>query len=97
MPTAVSIFPLSGRPLTDAGNNRHVDVHPVVEDGRLGWWQHGFDGERFEYPTGALANGVIGGRNVRCLAAEKQLELHGGYAPAPQDLADIRLLEQLVG
>jgi lincosamide nucleotidyltransferase A/C/D/E len=82
--------------LTDASADRHIDIHPAFSDGRQGWWQHGFNGERFETPAEALTNGVIGDRDVRCITAAKQLELHQGYPPGPHDLADVRVLRQLL-
>ncbi len=83
--------------LTDASTDRHIDIHPAFDDGQQGWWQHGFDGERFETPVEALANGVIGGRHVRCLSAAKQLELHQGNPPARHDLMDLAVLWRLLG
>ena len=81
--------------LTDERANRHIDIHPAFDDGRQGWWQHGFDGERFESPRQALTDGIIGGRAVRCFTAAKQLELHQGYSPRPEDLLDIAVLHRL--
>jgi lincosamide nucleotidyltransferase A/C/D/E len=82
--------------LTDSPADRHIDIHPAVDDGKRGWWQHGFDGARFETPAAALTGGVIGGRRVRCLTAAKQLELHQGYPLGPDDLADIEVLRGLL-
>jgi lincosamide nucleotidyltransferase A/C/D/E len=81
--------------MTDASNDRHIDIHPAFDDGRQGWWQHGFDGERFESPRQALTDGIIGRRAVRCFTAAKQLELHQGYSPRPEDLLDIAVLHRL--
>ena len=81
--------------LTDSSGDRHIDIHPAFDDGRQGWWQHGFDGERFESPRQALTDGIIGGRSVRCFTVAKQLELHQGYAPSPEALLDIAVLHQL--
>ena len=81
--------------LTDVASDRRIDIHRAFANGQHGWWQNGFDGERFESPQEALTDGVIGGRNARCFTAAKQLELHEGYPPRPEDLQDIAVLQQL--
>ena len=82
--------------LTDASADRHIDIHPAFDDGRQGWWQHGFDGERFETPREALADGMISDRVVRCVSAAKQIELHQFSPLRPEDLHDIALLHRIV-
>ncbi|HUS42567.1 MAG TPA: hypothetical protein VMY16_07860 [Ilumatobacteraceae bacterium] len=81
--------------LTDERADRHIDIHPAFGDGRQGWWQHGFDGQRFESPQETLTNGTIGGRSVRCFTAAKQLELRQGAPHRPEDLHDIAVLDRL--
>ena len=81
--------------LTDARADRHIDIHPAFDDGRQGWWQHGFDGQRFESPLETLTDGSLGGRSVRCFTAAKQLELHLGYPHRPEDVHDIAVLRRL--
>jgi lincosamide nucleotidyltransferase A/C/D/E len=81
--------------LSDARADRHIDIHPAFDDGCDGWWQHGFDGQRFESPREALTDGTIGGRSVRCFTAAKQLELHQGYPHRPEDVHDIAALDRL--
>lgn len=74
---------------------RTVDVHPAHDDGAGGWWQHGLGDDRFEYPASALTWGTIEGRPVRCLTAARQIELHSGYDPRPEDLHDLGLLREI--
>ena len=81
--------------LSDLDLDRYVDIHPVVDDGRGGWWQHGLDDTRFEYPAEALTVGRIGDISVRCLTASKQRDLHVGYEPRAEDLHDLGLLDDL--
>lgn len=81
--------------LTDGASDRRIDIHPAFANGQHGWWQNGFDDERFESTQEVLTDGMIGGRKVRCFTAAKQLELHQGYPPSPQDLLDIAVLHQL--
>ncbi len=81
--------------LSDVRADRHIDIHPAFDDGCHGWWQHGFDGQRFESPQEALTDGTIGGRAVRCFTAAKQLELHEGYPHRPEDVHDVAALHRL--
>ncbi len=81
--------------LSEARADRHIDIHPAFDDGRQGWWQHGFDGQRFDSPQEALTDGTIGRRAVRCFTAVKQLELHRGYPHRPEDVHDIGALHRL--
>lgn len=75
--------------------DRRIDLHPSHDDGDGGWWQHGLDGARFEYPASVLTTGRIGGRCVRCLTAAKQVELHTGYALRAEDEHDLALLRSM--
>lgn len=81
--------------LSDIGNDRHLDLHPIFDDGRGGFWQHGLDGARFEYPVDLIVRGVVGGRAVRCLSATKQLALHDGYELRSIDHHDREILLRL--
>jgi lincosamide nucleotidyltransferase A/C/D/E len=78
-----------------ADDRRTVDLHPAYDDGAGGWWQHGLGDHRFEYPASTLTSGTIAGRIVRCLSAAKQIELHSGYEPRPEDLHDLELLRSI--
>ena len=50
------------------------------------------------YPAADLrAIGVIGGRDVRCLAPGLQLRFHLGYEASQRDEHDLRLLAQRFG
>jgi lincosamide nucleotidyltransferase A/C/D/E len=56
------------------------------------------DGDTWRYPLPEHeADGVIGGRRVRCLDAETQLVCHTGYEPLDLDRHrhDLTLLESL--
>ena len=81
--------------LTDRVNDRRIDIHPAVDDEASGYWQHGFDGDRYTTPADSITHGVIGGRSVQCFTIEKQLETHQGYEPTATDLADIETLRRL--
>ncbi len=81
--------------LSDVDRDRHVDIHPVFDDGCGGWWQHGLDNTTYEYPVTVLTTGRIGDVPVRCLTAEKQRQVHSGYEPREQDLHDLALLDRL--
>jgi lincosamide nucleotidyltransferase A/C/D/E len=80
--------------LDDHGADRHVDLHPA-HDGAGGWWQHGLDGARFDYPADVLTAGTIGRWPVTCLTVAKQAELHAGYDPRPEDHHDLAVLGSL--
>jgi len=73
----------------------HVDIHPAVDDLAGGWWQRGFDGERFSSPAHVLTVGVIGARTVRCFTVDKQIELHQGYELGPDGRHDLAVLSGL--
>jgi lincosamide nucleotidyltransferase A/C/D/E len=84
--------------LVDA-RGREVDVHAVSFDAR-GYGAFALpDGRRWPFPPSAFAGrGRVGGREVRCLSAEAQVQCHGqGYAPAEQDLRDMERLQQRFG
>lgn len=81
--------------LSDVDNDRHVDIHPIFDDGHDGWWQHGMDGTRFEYPSTALTVGVIGTTAVQCVTVAKQRTLRTGYEHRAQDVHDLSVLDGL--
>jgi lincosamide nucleotidyltransferase A/C/D/E len=81
--------------LSQVDRDRHVDIHPAIDDLAGGWWQRGFAGERFTSPVDALTVGVIRGRMVRCLTVQKQIELHQGYELEPAGLHDVEILRRL--
>ena len=75
---------------------RQVDVHPVTEDGAYQLREGGI----WHYPVdGFGGRGVIGGRAVRCLTVEAQLECRSGYDPVDPEKhrRDIELLRRLRG
>jgi lincosamide nucleotidyltransferase A/C/D/E len=81
--------------LSDIGADRHIDLHPVFDDGRGGCWLHGPDDTRVDHPADAVVTGVIGGRSVRCLSATRQIELHAGYDARDVDDHDLARLGEL--
>jgi lincosamide nucleotidyltransferase A/C/D/E len=84
--------------LTD-GRGRVVDIHPVRfdEDGN-GHFEDA-EGEPFRHgPEAFRGEGTIGGRGVRCLSADAQMQNHSwGYTPKDTDFHDMRLLHERLG
>ncbi len=76
-----------------------VDVHAIVFDER------GFgifalpDGRKWPFPPAAFqGRGRIGGKDVRCLSPDAQVQCHAqGYAPDANDLRDMQLLQERFG
>jgi len=81
--------------LSDVDNDRHVDIHPIFDDGHGGWWQHATNDTRFEYPSTALTAGVIGSTVVRCVTSAKQRALRSGFEHRAQDVHDLSVLDGL--
>lgn len=70
----------------DAG--REVDLHVITMDDQ-GMGQFGTDA----YPAAGLqGSGSIGGRAVRCITAQVQLDFHLGYDHDEDDCADVLAL-----
>jgi lincosamide nucleotidyltransferase A/C/D/E len=80
--------------LMAAGRGR-VDVHPLSFDNAGNGLQAGLDGETYVYPRASFTTGSIGGRTVRCLSAEQQIEWHAGYPLRDCDNADLDQLHRL--
>ena len=79
-------------------DGRRIDFHTVVFDEEGGGVQRLQDGRSYRYPPeGFAGEGVIGGRAVRCLTPEVQLECHLGYEPVETDRHDMRLLAERFG
>lgn len=78
--------------LTHAVEGHRVDLHPStpVADGTE---QLDFDGNTYLIPP--AVDGWIGGRRVRCMPVSAQRQSHQGYEFRPQDLHDMRLLDEL--
>jgi lincosamide nucleotidyltransferase A/C/D/E len=71
---------------------RQVDSHPIAADGTYRMR----DGGTWRYPLPEReAQGVIGGRGVRCLDIETQLVCHSGYELDDDDRHDLELLHTL--
>jgi lincosamide nucleotidyltransferase A/C/D/E len=70
-----------------------VDLHPIAWDASGAGAQTGLAGELFRYPAGSLdAEGLIGGRTVRCATPELQVAFHAHYEPREHDLRDMAAL-----
>ncbi len=66
----------------------------VLGDGSAAQYTH--DDRRFDYPADEFTTGAHGGRAVPCINAALQWTFHHGYQPAPKDLHDLALLEDLI-
>lgn len=81
------------------GNRREIDVHAVAFDER-GYGSFRLpDGRLWPFPPAAFAGeGTVGGRPVRCLSADAQVQCHAqGYAPTEKDLHDLERLQKRFG
>jgi lincosamide nucleotidyltransferase A/C/D/E len=79
-------------------DGRRIDFHTVVFDEEGGGVQRLPDGRSYRYPPeGFAGEGVIGGRAVRCLTPEVQLECHLGYEPDKTDRHGMWLLAERFG
>jgi lincosamide nucleotidyltransferase A/C/D/E len=79
---------------------RKVDLHPLLLDqGGDGWQQLSESGKAWgRYPAEDLdANGVIAGRQVRCLSPQLQFRFRMGYEWGDRDEHDVRLLVEHFG
>lgn len=75
-------------------DGRAVDLHVIVLNSNGG----GVYGDEGVYPAEGLSGeGVIGGRPVRCISPEIQIEFHRGYELREQDRHDVRLLSERFG
>lgn len=72
-----------------------VDVHPVVFDGAGNGVQAGPDGTWYHYPAEIFTRGRVGGIAVGCVSVAAQRTGHAGYAPRPQDVHDLAVLDRL--
>jgi len=84
-----------GRRAWRHGDGREVDVHPLESDTDGTFRLVTMNGHEYVMPPGSYVTRSFGGRVVRCLSAEKQLEYHQGYEPSETDLHDLRLLAEL--
>jgi lincosamide nucleotidyltransferase A/C/D/E len=82
---------------SEAGHE--VDVHAIPFDER------GFgvfalpDGRKWPFPPAAFqGRGRVGGKDVRCLSPDAQVQCHAqGYPPDEDDLQDMKLLQDRFG
>ena len=77
-------------------SGRRVDLTSLrVDDADVHWLGDGRGAVAF--PPSAFTDGWLGGRQVRCLSAIKQVELHEGYPPRDQDWHDMTSIHQKFG
>jgi lincosamide nucleotidyltransferase A/C/D/E len=82
--------------LRDAAG-RQIDFHPVAFDNRGDAWQELVDGSRARYAAADLAaRGRVGGRDVRCITPELQMQHHVYESGSPDDVDwdDVRVLSE---
>jgi lincosamide nucleotidyltransferase A/C/D/E len=76
-----------------------VDVHAIAFDER-GYGVFALpDGRKWAFPPAAFqGRGRIGGKDVRCLSPDAQVQCHAqGYAPDATDLQDLKWLQERFG
>jgi lincosamide nucleotidyltransferase A/C/D/E len=78
--------------LTHADGHR-MDLHPSTPVPGGGTEQLDFDGNTYFIPP--AVGGWIDGRVVRCMPASAQRRSHQGYEFRPQDIHDMRLLDEI--
>lgn len=77
-------------------SGRRIDLSALrVDDAEVGWV--GDRRSAVAFPPSAFTDGWVAGRRVRCVAAVKQVELHGDYEPRQQDLHDMAALQSKFG
>lgn len=77
---------------------RQVDVHPVTFDAEGNGLYQMDDGTTWTYTAEGLAGtGTIGGRRVRCLTPELQMQVHTGFELREKDHEEIRVLNERFG
>lgn len=76
-----------------AGPSGRVDVHPMSLDEHGDGVQQGLDGDVFLHAAADRTVGRIAGREVVVASAERQRRLRTGYAPRPEDLHDLAVLD----
>ncbi len=76
---------------------RRIDVHVIVID-EHGNGIYGPAENGIFYPASALTgSGSVGGRPVRCLTPEYQVQSHTGYELDENDLSDVMALHERFG
>ena len=87
---------------SDVPGRKVLNIFPSIGTGvcqasvrRFNELAAGLDGTTFEYPAECLVTGRIDGREVGCLSAVRQAELHSGYEPRDVDRHDLALLRGL--
>ena len=78
---------------------REVDAHPIEFDQRGYGFFRLAKGDRWPFPPAAFTgHGRVGGRDVRCLSVDAQVQCHGqGYEPTEKDLRDMEHLQERFG
>lgn len=78
-----------------AGSGRRVDLHPVVLDDDGNGVQAAPEGGSYVYPAEVFTIGRVRDRDVPCLTASHQREVHRGYPPRDQDVHDLAQLRRI--
>jgi lincosamide nucleotidyltransferase A/C/D/E len=78
---------------------REVDVHAIGFDARGYGAFEPPEGGKWPFPPAAFGGrGRVGGREVRCLSPDAQVQCHGqGYEPTDADLCDMERLQERFG
>lgn len=91
--------PSEGGPATVTMANRaglRIDLTALrLDDAEVRWMGDGQAAVAF--PPSAFTDGWVAGREVRCVGAVKQVELHRGYEPRPSDRHDMTALKDKFG
>ncbi|MEO6989047.1 MAG: amino acid transporter [Aquihabitans sp.] len=75
---------------------RRVDLTALRSDDAGDQWM-GDGRAAVAFPSSAFTDGWVAGREVRCVAAVKQVELHDGYPPRERDRHDMVSLQEKFG
>jgi lincosamide nucleotidyltransferase A/C/D/E len=80
-------------------NGHEIDIHVIDFDDDGNGVYRMADGSNWIFTARGLAGeGVIEGREVKCLSAETQVQCHAqGYTPQEKDLQDMSLLQKRFG
>lgn len=77
-------------------SGRRIDLTALqIEDEGTRWMGDGRSAVPF--PPSGFTDGWLAGRQVRCVAAVKQVELHDGYRPRDRDRHDMKALQEKFG
>lgn len=86
-PATVTMIDRSARRVDLTALRRDEDGDQWMGDGR----------SAVAFPSSAFTDGWVAGRQVRCVGAVKQVELHDGYPPRERDHHDMATLQAKFG